>query len=217
MASRSPPRTPRSMNSRNRESTRRCSRAAAVSMRACRRFSRAMDCRRTWWAWDPSCRCGLRKSRFAIIAMPRATPIMRFSADGGKACLNATCCSIPARLKIYSCHSRIPTPTSTAPWRPRTKWRVCCGLMSDPTPERRLTLGIDLGTSAVKVVALGNDDAVMAQGAAGFATDSALPQQAEQQTADWLRAASGAMRALADDLKGSLGADWTEQVAAIGL
>ncbi|HEY4444383.1 MAG TPA: FGGY family carbohydrate kinase [Steroidobacteraceae bacterium] len=89
--------------------------------------------------------------------------------------------------------------------------------MSDPAPERRLTLGIDLGTSAVKVVALGNDDAVMAEGAAGFATDGALPQQAEQQPADWLRATSGAMQALADELTGSLGADWTEQIAAIGL
>jgi xylulokinase len=88
--------------------------------------------------------------------------------------------------------------------------------MSDAKPER-LTLGIDLGTSAVKVVALGMNDAVMAEGAAGFATDSTLPRQAEQHTADWLRAASRAMHALAADLKGSLGTEWTEQVAAIGL
>jgi xylulokinase len=88
--------------------------------------------------------------------------------------------------------------------------------MSDAKPER-LTLGVDLGTSAVKVVALRTDDSVMGEGAAGFGTDSTLPQQAEQQTADWLQAASRAMRALADDLKGSLGTDWSQQVAAIGL
>ena len=88
--------------------------------------------------------------------------------------------------------------------------------MSDPKPER-LTLGIDLGTSAVKVVALGFDDAVLGEAAAGFGTDSTLPQQAEQQTADWLRAASRAMHALAGDMKDGLGTQWTQQVAAIGL
>jgi xylulokinase len=88
--------------------------------------------------------------------------------------------------------------------------------MSDAKPER-LTLGVDLGTSAVKVVALGIDDTVLGEGAAGFGTDSTLPRQAEQQTADWLRAASRALHALAADLKGSLGAEWAEQVAAIGL
>ena len=89
--------------------------------------------------------------------------------------------------------------------------------MSDSTPERRLTLGVDLGTSAVKVVALATDDAVVGEGAAGFDTDCSLPDQAEQQPADWLRAASDAMQALASDLKGSLARDWMEQVAAIGL
>lgn len=64
---------------------------------------------------------------------------------------------------------------------------------------------------------MGLDDALMGEGAAGFSTHSALPQQAEQQTSDWLRAASAAMRTLADDLKSSLGADWPQQVAAIGL
>jgi len=89
--------------------------------------------------------------------------------------------------------------------------------MSDPQPPRQLTLGIDLGTSAVKVVALGSDDAVIGEAAAGFSTYAALSQQAEQQTADWLRAVAGAMRALSDDLAGKLGTDWAEQVAAIGL
>jgi xylulokinase len=88
--------------------------------------------------------------------------------------------------------------------------------MSDAKPPR-LTLGVDLGTSAVKVVAMGMDDAVMGEGVAGFGTDSALPNQAEQQTADWLRAASDAMRALGIALKDRFGTDWTEQIAAIGL
>jgi sugar (pentulose or hexulose) kinase len=88
--------------------------------------------------------------------------------------------------------------------------------MSD-TLSPRLTLGIDLGTSAVKVVAMGLDDAVLGEGAAGFSTQGALPHQAEQQTADWLRAATGAMRALAEELRGKLGIDWAKHVAAIGL
>jgi len=89
--------------------------------------------------------------------------------------------------------------------------------MSEATLKPRLTLGLDLGTSAVKVVALGPNDEVMGEGAAGFGTHGALPGQAEQQTSDWLRAASGAMQALADNLKGALDPPWTERVAAIGL
>jgi xylulokinase len=89
--------------------------------------------------------------------------------------------------------------------------------MSKAREPRRLTLGLDLGTSAVKAVAVGLDDAVLGEGAAGFATDCTLPQQAEQQPADWLHAAAAAMRALADGLQGVLGADWAEQVAAIGV
>jgi xylulokinase len=89
--------------------------------------------------------------------------------------------------------------------------------MSDATPEQRLILGIDLGTSAVKVVAVGSDDQVLGEGSMGFGTDTTLPHQAEQQTADWLRAAAGAMHALARELNSSLGADWAERVTAIGL
>jgi xylulokinase len=81
----------------------------------------------------------------------------------------------------------------------------------------QLTLGVDLGTSAVKVVALAPDGAVVSEGAAEFSTHSALPQQDEQQPADWLLAARSAMRALSKDLQGSLGAGWNAQVAAIGL
>ncbi len=89
--------------------------------------------------------------------------------------------------------------------------------MSDARAPRRLTLGLDLGTSAVKAVAVGLDDAVLGEGAAGFGTDSAQPRQAEQQPADWLRAASAAMHELAERLRADLGDDWGEQVEAIGL
>jgi xylulokinase len=89
--------------------------------------------------------------------------------------------------------------------------------MSEANSTQRLTLGLDLGTSAVKVVALGPDDRVLGEGSKGFRTDSALPQQAEQQTADWLHAAAGAMRELALELNSGTGADWTERVVAIGL
>jgi xylulokinase len=85
------------------------------------------------------------------------------------------------------------------------------------TKSQRLTLGLDLGTSAVKIVALGSDDRVLGEGSMGFDTDSTLPHQAEQQTADWLQAAAGAMRELALELNAVLGADWAERVAAIGL
>ena len=89
--------------------------------------------------------------------------------------------------------------------------------MSDTPSARHLTIGIDLGTSAVKVVALAPDGAVMGDVAVDFSTHSALPQQAEQQPADWLLAAKSAMRELSQRLQESLGASWTAQVAAIGL
>jgi xylulokinase len=89
--------------------------------------------------------------------------------------------------------------------------------MSEPKPVQRLTLGLDLGTSAVKVVAMGSDDRILGEGSMGFGTDCAQPHQAEQQAADWLRAAAGAMRALACGLNSRLGADWADRVAAIGL
>ena len=89
--------------------------------------------------------------------------------------------------------------------------------MSDTLSARHLTIGIDLGTSAVKVVALAPDGAVKGEGAVDFGTHSELPLQAEQQPADWLLAARSAMRGLSKGLQESLGANWTAQVAAIGL
>ena len=79
-----------------------------------------------------------------------------------------------------------------------------------------MTLGIDLGTSAVKVVALGLKGEVIGEAAAEFPTVSALPQQAEQSPADWLHAASSAMRTLGENLK-SARRPGLEHAAAIGL
>ena len=89
--------------------------------------------------------------------------------------------------------------------------------MSEAMSIRQLTLGLDLGTSAVKVVALGSDHQVLGEGSMDFGTDTTRPHQAEQQPADWLQAASGAMRALAQVLNPLFGADWAERVTAIGL
>jgi xylulokinase len=85
------------------------------------------------------------------------------------------------------------------------------------TPVRPLTIGVDLGTSAVKVVALGLDGEVLGEASASFGTDSTLPLQAEQHTSDWLRAASGAMHTLARDSGEKLGHLWTKGVVAVGL
>lgn len=83
-------------------------------------------------------------------------------------------------------------------------------------PERALTLGLDLGTSAVKVVALDGDGAVLATGAGSFPTFSALPDQAEQDPADWIAALAHAVVALDRTLAGQV-PDWRDRVAAIGL
>lgn len=95
----------------------------------------------------------------------------------------------------------------------------------------RLVLGIDLGTSAVKVAAVevgetapragtaaeaGTPGRVLGEGSADFATDSTLPHQAEQSTVDWLEATRRAMRALDGELRPH-DADWAKRVAAIGL
>ncbi len=79
-----------------------------------------------------------------------------------------------------------------------------------------LVLGIDLGTSAVKVVACSSDAHVLASGTSPFPTLSEVPNQAEQDPADWLNA----LRAAAADLDRSLRdrePQWRGRVAAIGL
>ncbi|MGE0117964.1 MAG: FGGY-family carbohydrate kinase [Dongiaceae bacterium] len=74
-------------------------------------------------------------------------------------------------------------------------------------------LGIDLGTSAVKAVALDPTGQPIATGEAAFPTRSDLPGQAEQETGHWLAAAAAAVAAIGH----SLGTGWRERVSAIGL
>jgi xylulokinase len=80
-----------------------------------------------------------------------------------------------------------------------------------------IALGIDLGTSAVKVVAMGLDQDLLGEADASFPTISALPQQAEQDPSDWLSALSTAMQALEKTLSRTCGAGWTDHIDAIGL
>ncbi|MDB6086283.1 MAG: hypothetical protein JWN43_4164 [Gammaproteobacteria bacterium] len=81
----------------------------------------------------------------------------------------------------------------------------------------RIVLGIDLGTSSVKVVAVGPTGNLLGESASAFDTISSLPLQAEQDPADWLTATSDAMRQLGDALTSSGHSDWKDRVAAIGL
>ena len=81
---------------------------------------------------------------------------------------------------------------------------------------RTLTLGIDLGTSAVKLLAVDDHGVVWAAAAAEFPTFSTLPGQAEQDPADWTAAVSRAAADLDGALTGRDGA-WRDAVAGIGL
>jgi xylulokinase len=79
-----------------------------------------------------------------------------------------------------------------------------------------LVLGIDLGTSAVKVALCGLDASVLASGSAAFPTVCDEIDQAEQNPADWLNA----LRLAAAELDRTLlepGCRWRERVAAVGL
>lgn len=72
-----------------------------------------------------------------------------------------------------------------------------------------VTLGIDLGTSAVKCVALAPDGAVAAFAQAAFPIIRDSPGQAEQHPAAWLTATASAIAAITRDLDAD--------IAAIGL
>jgi xylulokinase len=89
--------------------------------------------------------------------------------------------------------------------------------MSDAAAMQPITLGLDLGTSAVKAVAVGFDDEVLGEGSADFRTTSTLAHQAEQEPSDWLGAASSAMHTLGETLQHTLSTEWRKGVAAIGL
>jgi xylulokinase len=79
--------------------------------------------------------------------------------------------------------------------------------------EHHLRLGIDLGTSAVKVVALDENNAVAAMGSAVFPTYAEMPGQAEQDPGDWLAATATAV----SEVGRQLGGNWAAQVSAVGL
>lgn len=79
-----------------------------------------------------------------------------------------------------------------------------------------LTLGIDLGTSAVKLLVLDQHGTVQATAAADFPTFSDQPGEAEQEPADWAGALARAAAALERALPGPDGA-WRHAVVAIGL
>ena len=80
-----------------------------------------------------------------------------------------------------------------------------------------LVLGLDLGTSAVKLVAIDDAGSVLASASAGFATSSAIANQAEQDCGDWIAATAQTFTALGESLALSHGAGWRGQVKAIGL
>ncbi|RIK94564.1 MAG: xylulokinase [Proteobacteria bacterium] len=75
-----------------------------------------------------------------------------------------------------------------------------------------MTLGIDLGTSAVKAVLVDGADRVLAQQSAPLAVARPRPTWSEQDPADWWRAADAAVRALRAAEPDALAA-----IAAVGL
>jgi xylulokinase len=77
-------------------------------------------------------------------------------------------------------------------------------------------LGLDLGTSAVKLVALKGNELVGAAGAP-FPTDSTAPRQAEQHCADWLNATRAAFASLDKALAAAGLRDWRRDVQSVGL
>src|SRR6185437_13169517 len=60
----------------------------------------------------------------------------------------------------------------------------------------KIVIGLDLGTSALKAVALDAEGALVAQAGAAYPTSAPQPGWAEQHPADWRAAAFSALRAL---------------------
>ena len=89
--------------------------------------------------------------------------------------------------------------------------------MLERLPESGLALGVDLGTSAVKVLVLDATGTVMSEAQGHFETVSDLPQQAVQDPADWLGALSAAMQDLGHSLMARFGEGWRRRVTAIAL
>ncbi len=89
--------------------------------------------------------------------------------------------------------------------------------MHKDLPEQDFALGIDLGTSAVKVLALDAAGALAGEAQGHFVTLSDLPQQAVQSPADWLAALSSAMQELGASLAARFGEGWRRRVGCIAL
>jgi xylulokinase len=94
---------------------------------------------------------------------------------------------------------------------------ACCDLMSKSGAMPPVTLGIDLGTSSVKVAAVGFGGELIGEEAASFETDSRVPLQAEQRPSDWVEALSSAALALKETVMRTRGLQGTWNPAAIGL
>ena len=88
--------------------------------------------------------------------------------------------------------------------------------MSEAPRGPDLALGIDLGTSAVKVMAIDAAGSVVGEAEGTFATTSREPQQAEQSTADWLTALASAMATL-DAALAPRDSGWADRVRTIAL
>ena len=85
--------------------------------------------------------------------------------------------------------------------------------MANPGP---LVLGIDLGTSAVKMAAIDSAGDVAASASRSFATMAQVRGAAEQEPADWISAVADCC----SDLRAALAAseaDWSAAIVAIGL
>jgi sugar (pentulose or hexulose) kinase len=74
-------------------------------------------------------------------------------------------------------------------------------------------LGIDLGTSAVKAVAIDASGAVLASGECSYPTHAELPGQAEQEPGHWLQAVAVAV----GNIGSQLGSAWPTGLTWIGL
>jgi xylulokinase len=66
-----------------------------------------------------------------------------------------------------------------------------------PGSERGVYIGLDLGTSGLKAVALGASGAILARGSAGYPTHRPVAGAYEQDADDWLRAAEQALAQVA--------------------
>src|SRR3954471_2691758 len=66
-----------------------------------------------------------------------------------------------------------------------------------------VVLGVDLGTSGLKLVALADDGSVLAEGEAGYAVDRPAPEQAQIDVATWRRALDDALGRLIPALDGA--------------